>query len=161
MLFPLPFDGRLAGNNGSDLGVTVEDAGQVARNERVKDDDGDLVFGAKGESGSVHYAQMQFDGILIGKQRETLGVRIFLGVGVVNAVDFGGFQQRVHTQFAGAESRRGIGGKERIAGAAAKDDDASFSRWRTALRRMKGSATRFISMPVWTRVGTPDFSSVF
>ncbi len=34
-----------------------------------------------------------------------------------------------------------------------------FSRWRTARRRMYGSATSCIAIAVITRVGTPTFSS--
>ena len=47
-----------------------------------------------------------------------------------------------------------------VAGAGGEDDDAPFSRWRMARRRMNGSATARISMAVATRVGTPLFERV-
>ena len=58
-----------------------------------------------------------------------------------------------------AQHGRGVGGEERIAGAAGEDDDAPLLEMPLARRRMYGSASDSMRMAVITRVSTPFFSS--
>ncbi len=67
--------------------------------------------------------------------RECLGVGdsvvtrcggVFLGVGGVDAIDFGCFENDFSSDFARAERSGGIGGKEGVSGACDEDDDAAL-----------------------------------
>src|SRR5450432_915393 len=64
--------------------------------------------------------------IAVGDLGKKLGTGDAFGVGIVNPIDAGGFQDYVGLDFHGAEGGSGVGGKVGIAGAGGNDDDASF-----------------------------------
>ena len=57
-----------------------------------------------------------------------LGLRVLLRVGAVDAVHVGGLEHRVAIHLGGAQHRGGVGGEERIAGAAGEHHDAVLPR---------------------------------
>ena len=70
--------------------------------EEIKHDDGHLVVQAERERGGIHDAQLFLQTIEIGNLAETLGFGVLFRVAVVNAVDLGGFENDLGTDFIGA-----------------------------------------------------------
>ena len=85
-------------------------------------------------------------------------VRVFSGVGCEDAADAGRLHNDVGLNLQRAHRRRRVGGEERLSDAGGENDNAAFSMWRMARRRMKGSAISRISIAT-TRVKTSSFSS--
>lgn len=81
---------------------------------------------AHGEGGHVHDAEVFAHGLGVGELVVALGGGVLLGIGGVDAVDFGGLHQEVAVEFGGAEGGAGVGGEEGVACAGGEDDDAAF-----------------------------------
>ncbi len=112
-------------DHGAD-GFAVDDAGDVAGFFQVEDDDGDFAFHGEADGGHVHDAEIVSDDLAVGELVEHFGGGVFLGVGVEDAVDFGGFEEDFDAELGGAEGGAGIGGEKGIAGAGGEDHDAAF-----------------------------------
>src|SRR5262245_3110809 len=69
-----------------------DDAAQVVRFEKIENDDRHLVVHAERKGGGIHHGQLADERFLVGDLRETLGVGILVGIRVVDAVHFGGFE---------------------------------------------------------------------
>ena len=98
-----------------------DDAFQIVRTEEVENDDRHLVVHAKREGSGIHDLQLLLQGVEIADIGKTFRLRIFLGIGIVDAVDLGGFEDDFGADFIGAQSGSGVSRKIRVAGAAAKD----------------------------------------
>lgn len=115
-------DGGSGGDDGAD-GLSGDSAGDVAGSVEVEDDDGESLLGAHGECGHVHDAELLVEGLFEGEVVEACGVGVFFGVGGVDAVDFGGFEDGIALEFGGAEGRGGVCGEEGVSDASGEDDD--------------------------------------
>lgn len=93
---------------------------------QIEDDNGKVIVFAQTDGGRIHYLQPQIQHIHIGDVGELLGVLYLHGVGVVDTVDLGRFENCVGFDFHGAQRRRRVGRKVRIARAAREDHDAAF-----------------------------------
>ncbi len=71
-------------------------------------------------------------GNLVEFGRVGIGVR----VAIVDAIDLRRLENGLGVNLAGTERGRGVGCEVRVTRAAREYDDAPFSRWRMALRRM-------------------------
>jgi len=85
-------------DEGADF-VAFEEAGEVARGVHVEDDDGHLAVGAKGVGRLVHYFEVLGDGFVEGEFIVLYGGGVFFGVGRVDAIDTGAFQEGVGADF--------------------------------------------------------------
>ena len=70
----------------------------------------------------------------------TLGLRVLLRIGAVDAVDIGGLEDRVAFHLGGAQHRGGVGGEVGIAGAAGEHNDAVFLEMAERLAALVGFA---------------------
>ena len=117
------------GDSGSvDVGADVfagEGAADHVWFHHAEDADGHVVFHAKGEGGGVHDFELADEAVVEADTVVAFGVRIFVGVAVVDAIDFGGFEDALGIDLTGAEGGGGVGGEERVAGAGGEDDDAA------------------------------------
>ena len=86
-----------------------DDTLEVVRLEQVKHDDRHLVVHAERERGGIHHLELLLQRFEIGDLRKTFGGRILFGVGIVNAVDLGGFEDHFGADFIGAQRGGGIG----------------------------------------------------
>ena len=111
-------------HEGADL-FAAEEGGEVAALVHVEDDDGHVAVGAEGVGGLVHDLEALGDGLVEGEFVVFDGGGVFFRVGGVDAVDAGAFQQGVRTDLEGAEGGAGVGGEERVAGAAGDEGDAA------------------------------------
>src|SRR5271167_4647746 len=64
--------------------------------------------------------------VAISNALEKLGASHLFGIGVINTVDAGGFQDDVGLDFHGAQGAGSVGGKIRIAGTGGENDHATF-----------------------------------
>ena len=71
-------------------------------------------------------SRRRFQNFDVAQLIELFCIRIFLGICIVHAVHFRGFDDDIRVDFRGAQCRGGIRGKKRIAGARAEDHHASF-----------------------------------
>src|SRR5579884_1179315 len=106
--------------------LALDDAADVALLGNVEDDDGDVVLFAEGEGGLVHDAQVPADAFVEGQMSVAIGVSEFMRVFVIDAVYVRGLENSAGADFVGAQGSGGIGGEERVAGAAGQHDDAPF-----------------------------------
>ena len=120
---------------------------------------GKLVLQAHADGRHVHDLELVAQDLLEGEVLVEDGVRVFLGVGRVDAVDAGRLEQDLGAQLLAAQRGRGVGRDERAARAGGQDDHAPSSRWDRARRRMNGSATSSMRIVVKSRVAQPSFSS--
>ena len=86
-------------------------------------DDRHTVFAGKRERGRIHDLQIAVEGLLMARCVITLRLRVLLRIGAIDAVDIGGLENGVASHFGGAQHRGGVGGEERIAGAAGEHHD--------------------------------------
>ena len=91
-----------------------------------EDDDRDAVVAREREGGGVHHLQVLGDRLVVGEALVARRARVFLRVGGVDAVDLRRLHHRVAGELGGAQRRAGVGGEERIAGAAGQHDDAAL-----------------------------------
>lgn len=91
----------------------------------VENDDRHTVIHAEAESRGVHDLEAAGESLRERDMSKAFGGGVFDGVRVVDAIDFGGFEDDVGTDFVGAEGSGGIGRKERVAGAGDKDNDTT------------------------------------
>lgn len=121
-----PLRARLAGvEEGADF-LAPNDGGDVAALFEVEDEDGEFSFTAHGERGHVHDFEFAGHGFGEGDVVEAGGSWVFLGVGGVDTIDFGGFEEHFAFEFGGAEGGAGIGREVGVSGASGQDDDAAF-----------------------------------
>jgi len=99
---------------------------EVALAENVEHHDGDLVVHAEGEGGGVHHLEPASEGVAVGDRLEALGSWIGSGIGIVDAVHFGGLEEGIGPDFAGPEGGGGVGGEKGMSGAGGEDDHAAF-----------------------------------
>ena len=92
----------------------------------VEDDDGQVVVLTKGDGGGVHDFQALLQDVHVGDVLEFRGVFHDHRIGVVDAVDLGGFDDDFSLDFHGAQRRSRVSRKIGIAGASGKDDNSSF-----------------------------------
>ncbi len=103
-----------------------DDPADIAQVFEIKDQDRDIAFFAHGQGGHVHDAEFFFDGFVEGEVGIAGGVGVFVGIGGVDPVDLGGFEEDIAIELGGAEGRAGVGGAEWVARARCEDHDASF-----------------------------------
>ncbi len=115
----------LAVDEGAD-GVAAEGVGEVAGRGEVEDDDGDMIVHAEAERGGIHHVEPLRDTLVEGDGVVAFGIRVFAGVGIIDAIDLCGFEDDIGSHFAGAEGGSGVGGEERVAGARSEYDDSVF-----------------------------------
>ena len=99
---------------------------EVALAENVEHHDGNLVVHAEGKGGGIHHLEPASEGVPVGNGLETLGPRVGAGIGVVDAVHFGGLEESVSTDFTGPKGGGGVGREEGMTGASGEDDHASL-----------------------------------
>ena len=104
----------------------MEDAGEVARGLHIEDEDGHIAVAAEGESGTIHYLEVLGKGLVEGEIVVFDGRGVLFGIGGIDAVDAGAFEEGVSPDFKGAQRGAAVGGEERIAGAAGDDDDGTL-----------------------------------
>ena len=114
-----------SGEEGSD-GFAFDDAADVSRDFEVEDQEGDVAFLAHGQGGHVHDAEAFVEGFFEGEGFVAGCGGVFVGIGGVDAIDFGGFEEDVAVEFGGSERGAGVGGEEGVAGACGKNDDAAL-----------------------------------
>ena len=76
---------------------------------------GKLVFQAHADGRHVHDLELVAHDLVVGEVLVEDGVRVFLGVGRIDAVDAGGLEQDLGAQLLAAQGRRGVGRDERAA----------------------------------------------
>ena len=105
--------------------------------------------------GLVDHLELFHDHVAEADLLVELRVRILLRIGRVDAVDARGLDDDVGLDLDGAQHRSGVGREVRIARAGGEDDDAPLLEWRSARRRMYGSAISSMRIAVMTRVSMP------
>jgi len=91
----------------------------------VKNDDGNAIVHAEGESGGVHDSEALGEGFRVGDFVVFDGGGVLGGVGGIDAVHLGGLEDHLCADLAGTQRGGGVGGKEGVAGAGDEDDDAA------------------------------------
>ena len=81
---------------------------------------------AQRRGSGVHDLEVAVEHLTVGDGVEALGVRVRLGVRVVDAVDVGGLHQDLSANLARPERRGGVGGEVRVASSGSVDSDASL-----------------------------------
>src|SRR6185503_2751132 len=136
-----------AGNDRPDF-LPEDDAAKVVGLEQVEYDNRHLIVLAHRESGRIHDREPLEQGFLVGNLVVPFGLRMFLRIAVVNAVDLGGLENDFGADFVGAQRGGRVGREERVARAAAEDDHASFfqvahraaaNKWLGDLRHRDGA----------------------
>src|SRR5205823_4156125 len=92
----------------------------------AEDHHGHVVVFAEGDGGGVHDAEVEAEDVGVGDLVEFGGFFVDFGVGGVDSVDGGGFEEDVGFDLHGAEAGGGVGGEEGVTGACGEDDDAAF-----------------------------------
>ena len=115
----------LRGNEGTDF-FAADDADDVSRLAHAEDHHGHVVVFTERDGGGVHDAEVEAEDVGVGDLRELGGFFVDFGVGGVDAVDGGGFEEDVGFDLHGTEAGGGVGGEEGVAGAGGEDDDAAF-----------------------------------
>ena len=106
--------------------LAFHDALQVAYDIHVEDIDGQIVILAHADSGQVHHLQIAGQHLGIGDVGELRCCGILFWVGSIDAIDAGALDEQVGFDFEGAEGRSGVGGEERVAGAAGEEGDVAL-----------------------------------
>ena len=104
-------------------------------------------------------ARRRLEDFNVAELGKLLCIWILLRVGVIHAVNLGGFDDNVGVDLGCPQCCRGISGKEWIAGAGAENDNTPFFKVPDGAPADIGSATARISMADMTRVKTPMRSS--
>ena len=106
----------------------------------LKTTSGMLPLAAEGDGRQVHDAQLPFQHLVVGQFLEELGVVVGFGVGTVDAVDLGGFEQNVGADFGGTQGGAGVGGEKGVSGSGGENDDAAFFQMADGPQADKGFA---------------------
>src|SRR6516162_3664637 len=114
-----------AGNDGAASRPAQDRADRTRFGDREYDDRQRRLAG-KRECGRVHDLVAALQRLRVGQAVKARGQSILLRIGAVDSIDIGRLQHGLRIDFGGAQHRRGVGGEERIAGAAAKQHDAAF-----------------------------------
>src|SRR5689334_3213722 len=85
-----------------------------------------MVLHAQRDGCDIHHADPQVERIHITQRLEALSVGVDVRVFGVDGIDLGGLDKYFGIDFACAQRAGSIGGEIRVAGARAKDDDATF-----------------------------------
>ena len=109
-------------NQSSDR-FTDEGFTDVVRLHHVEHDDRLVVFHTKAECGGVHDFELAGQRVVEGEALKAGGIGVFYRIRIVDAIDFGRFENHVCGDLAGAEGGGGVGGKEGVAGSGGEDDD--------------------------------------
>src|SRR5690606_31097786 len=88
--------------------------------------DGQLLVAAQGKRSGVHHFQSANDGLVETDARVARGVRVFVGVGRIDAVDLGRLEHDLGTDFGTAQRCGGVGREKRVAGTSRENDDLAF-----------------------------------
>src|SRR5207302_3534658 len=115
----------LGGYQGADF-FAFDDPDDVAGLAHAEDHHGHVVVFAEGDGGGVHDAEVEAEDVGVGDLVEFGGFFVDFGVGGVDSVDGGGFEEDVGFDLHGAEAGGGVGGEEGVTGACGEDDDAAF-----------------------------------
>src|ERR1700722_2317612 len=99
---------------------------QIAGAVEIENDDGQAVVHAQRYGGGVHHSQAFGKHVNITDFGKQLGVRHFRGIGVVNAVHLGGFEDHFGFDLHAAQGGGSIRGEERIPGASGENHHAAF-----------------------------------
>jgi hypothetical protein len=102
----------------------ADDADDVALLTHAEDHHGHVVVFAEGYGSGVHDTEVEAENVVVGDLGEFGSFVVDLGVGSVDAIDRGGFEEDVGLDFHGPEAGSGIGGEEGVACACGEDDDA-------------------------------------
>ena len=102
----------------------ADDANDITGLAHAEDHHGHIVVTTQGDGGGVHDAEIKTKHLAVGDLLELGGGVIFFGIGGVDTVDGGGFEEDVGLDFHGPEAGGGVGGEEGVAGAGGEDDDA-------------------------------------
>ena len=89
-------------NNGADIS-SRQGLGDIAFTADIKDNDWNVVVHAEGERGRIHHLQVFAGAVLKGDGLVTHGIRIFLGVGTIDAIDHGSLHDSICSGLAGAQ----------------------------------------------------------
>src|SRR5690606_12972489 len=96
-----------------------EPAGLVQR----KNDDRQAVVARQRNRRSIHYAEVLLQHLVVSDPVVALGIGMFLGVLVVDAIHLGALEDRLAAHLVGPERRGGVGGEIGVAGAGGEDAD--------------------------------------
>src|SRR5690606_9942337 len=97
---------------------------EVALLANGKDHDRYVVVAAQGHGRGVHHLQVVRKHPVVTYGFETLGVRILLGVVVIDSVDAGAFEQRIALHLRGAQRGSAVSGEVRAADTGSEDHHA-------------------------------------
>ena len=97
----------------------------VVRLHHVEDDDWLAVVHAEAERGGVHHLQALRERVGVGDVVEAFRVRIFLRVGIVDAIDLRGLEDGLGADLGGAQGGGRVGGKKRVARAGDENHDTA------------------------------------
>src|SRR5215475_158692 len=106
--------------------LSGDDADDVALFTHAEDHHRHIVVAAQRNGCRVHHAKILTQDVVISDLVEAFGVRIFLWIGRVDAIDGGGLQEDVGLDLHGAKSRGSVSREERISGPGGEDDDAAL-----------------------------------
>src|SRR6266481_4485532 len=115
-----------SGRNQRSHSLSGDHAFDVAGYVEIEDHNGQIVFLAERDGRGIHYAQAALQHVEIGDGFDHGSRGHEFGIGIVDAVDLGGFHNDVGLDLHGAQRSRGIGREIGIAGSAAKDDHPAF-----------------------------------
>src|SRR5579863_5876265 len=90
-------------------GLALDYADDVAGGLHAEDHHGHVVVAAQGYGGGVHDAEVEAEHVGVGDFGELGGVGVGLGIGGVDAIDGGGFEQDVGSDLHGAQAGSGVG----------------------------------------------------
>src|SRR5262245_59442306 len=106
--------------------VACHRAFDVARLGHIEDEDRQIVVLTERDRGSVHHRKLFLQDSHVAKLVYLDRVRVFSGVGGVDAADPGRFHDDVGLDLQSAHRRRRVGGEERLSDAGGEDDHAAF-----------------------------------
>src|SRR5579864_1916995 len=113
------------GDQGADL-LSADNADDVALLTHAEDHHGHVVVFTEGDGGGVHDAEVEAEDIGVGDLVEFGGFVVDFGVGSVDTVDGGGFEEDVRFDVHGLQAVGVVGREEGVAGAGSEDNDAAF-----------------------------------
>ncbi len=102
------------------------DAHDIAWGLQIEDHERQFAFHEEGDGGEVHDAELFTEDLFVGDLVVEASCGVFIGVGGVDAIDLGGFEDDIGLDFGGSQRGAGVGGEEGVSGAGGEDDGAAF-----------------------------------
>src|SRR3989339_891342 len=107
-------------------GFTADRLFYIVRSMEIKNKDGEMVLHTKSQRAGVHKLKTFPDSVHVGDIFYHSGFFVQFRITCIDAIHLRSLKNYFRPYFRGAQSRRGIGGKIRVAGAAGENDYSAF-----------------------------------